>query len=78
MFTCVLGTDELSFKKTAQMLAEVAKHGEDTGYEVPSLIVSAKDDLNSFTKSIKDSTRVNSILSFCIYYVPFSDGSFCM
>ncbi|KAH9617280.1 hypothetical protein KSS87_004505 [Heliosperma pusillum] len=49
-------TDESSFKKTAKLLAEVSRHGEDTGYEVPSLIVSAKDDLDSYTKSIKDST----------------------
>ncbi|KAK9723617.1 hypothetical protein RND81_05G012700 [Saponaria officinalis] len=52
-------TDESSFKKTAKLLADVARHGEDTGYEVPSLIVSAKDDLNSYTKSIKDSTRLS-------------------
>ncbi|XP_074303212.1 mitochondrial Rho GTPase 1-like [Silene latifolia] len=52
-------TDESSFKKTAKLLAEVAGHGEDTGYEVPSLIVSAKDDLDSYTTSIQDSTRLS-------------------
>ncbi|XP_074271976.1 mitochondrial Rho GTPase 1-like [Silene latifolia] len=52
-------TDESSFTKTAKLLAEVARHGENTGYKVPSLIVSAKDDLNSYAKSIKDSTRLS-------------------
>ena len=37
---------------------EVAGHGEDTGYEVPSLIVAAKDDLDPYPMAIHDSTRV--------------------
>ena len=37
---------------------DVASHGEDTGYEVPCLIVAAKDDLNSFPMAIQESTRV--------------------
>ncbi|KAK9756747.1 hypothetical protein RND81_01G118300 [Saponaria officinalis] len=52
-------TDESSFKKTAELLVEVAGHGEDTGYEVPSLIVSAKDDEDSYITSIQDSTRLS-------------------
>ncbi|KAK9691887.1 hypothetical protein RND81_09G226400 [Saponaria officinalis] len=52
-------TDESSFKKTSELLVEVAGHGEDTGYEVPSLIVSAKDDRDSYATSIQDSTRLS-------------------
>lgn len=40
------------------MLVEVAGHGEDTGYEVPCLVVAAKDDLNSFPMAIQESARV--------------------
>lgn len=52
-------SDELSWKKTVELLVEVAGHGEDTGYEVPSLIVAAKDDLDPFPMAIHDSTRVS-------------------
>ena len=41
-----------------ELLVDVASHGEDTGYEVPCLIVAAKDDLNSFPMAIQESTRV--------------------
>lgn len=52
-------SDELSWKKTAELLVEVAGHGEDTGFEVPSLIVAAKDDLDPYPMAIQDSTRVS-------------------
>ncbi|XP_074297384.1 mitochondrial Rho GTPase 1-like [Silene latifolia] len=52
-------TDESSFKKTAKLLRKVARHGEETGFGVPSLIVSAKDDLSSYTTSIQDSARLS-------------------
>ncbi|CAO2836671.1 unnamed protein product [Amaranthus hypochondriacus] len=52
-------SDELSWKKTAELLVEVAGHGEDTGYEVPSLIVAAKDDMDPYPMAIHDSTRVS-------------------
>jgi Ras family protein T1 len=51
-------SSEFSWKKATEMLVEVASHGEDTGYEVPCLIVAAKDDLDSFPMAIQDSTRV--------------------
>ncbi|CAN0914275.1 Mitochondrial Rho GTPase 1 [Linum grandiflorum] len=51
-------SDEASWKRTTQLLVDVAGHGEDTGYEVPCLIVAAKDDLNSFPMAIPESTRV--------------------
>ncbi|XP_022719377.1 mitochondrial Rho GTPase 1-like isoform X1 [Durio zibethinus] len=52
-------SDESSWKRAAELLVDVAGHGEDTGYEVPCLIVAAKDDLDSFPMAIQDSTRVS-------------------
>ncbi|XP_065852663.1 mitochondrial Rho GTPase 1-like [Euphorbia lathyris] len=50
-------SDEFSWRRATELLVEVAGHGEDTGYEVPCLIVAAKDDLNSFPMAIQESTR---------------------
>ncbi|KAM5561275.1 mitochondrial Rho GTPase 1-like [Rosa sericea] len=52
-------SDELSWKKATELLVEVASHGENTGFEVPCLIVAAKDDLDSFPLAIQHSTRVS-------------------
>ncbi|CAN0897119.1 Mitochondrial Rho GTPase 1 [Linum grandiflorum] len=51
-------SDESSWKRATELLVAVAGHGEHTGYEVPCLIVAAKDDLNSFPMAIQESTRV--------------------
>ncbi|KAG6468443.1 hypothetical protein ZIOFF_073128 [Zingiber officinale] len=50
--------NEESWKRTKELLEQVAYHGENTGYEVPCLIISAKDDLDAYPLSIQDSTRV--------------------
>lgn len=42
---------------------QVATHGENTGYEVPCLIVAAKDDLDQSSQALQESTRV-SFLAF--------------
>ncbi|OMO96880.1 Small GTPase superfamily [Corchorus olitorius] len=52
-------SDESSWKTTAELLEDVAGHGEDTGYEMPCLIVAAKSDLDQFPMLIQDSTRVS-------------------
>ncbi|KAH9755022.1 mitochondrial Rho GTPase 1 [Citrus sinensis] len=52
-------SDESSWKRATELLVEVASYGEDTGFEVPCLIVAAKDDLDSFAMAIQDSTRVS-------------------
>ncbi|XP_062084733.1 mitochondrial Rho GTPase 1-like [Humulus lupulus] len=52
-------SDESSWKRATELLVEVAGHGEDTGYEVPCLIVAAKDDRDSFPLAIQHSTRVS-------------------
>ncbi|XP_010456750.1 PREDICTED: mitochondrial Rho GTPase 1-like [Camelina sativa] len=51
-------SDESSWKRATELLVKVATYGEATGYEVPCLIVSAKDDLDSFPISIQESTRM--------------------
>ncbi|CAA2993949.1 mitochondrial Rho GTPase 1 [Olea europaea subsp. europaea] len=50
---------EPSWQKATEMLLDVASHGEATGYEVPCLIVAAKDDLDPYLTEIQDSTRVS-------------------
>ncbi|XP_061337998.1 mitochondrial Rho GTPase 1-like [Gastrolobium bilobum] len=52
-------SDESSWKTSSELLVEIAGHGEDTGFEVPCLIVAAKDDLDSFPMAIQESTRVS-------------------
>jgi len=54
--------DEFSWKKATQMLVEVANYGEATGYEVPCLMVSVKDDLDTSPISIQESTSVGFLL----------------
>ncbi|CAL5381058.1 unnamed protein product [Camellia sinensis] len=57
-------SDESSWKRATELLVEVASHGEATGYEVPCLIVAAKDDLDPFPTGIHDSTRHQSKQEF--------------
>ena len=51
-------SDESSWRASSKLLAEIAGHGEDSGFEVPCLIVAAKDDQVSFTMAAQESTRV--------------------
>ncbi|XP_060219130.1 mitochondrial Rho GTPase 1-like [Lycium barbarum] len=53
---------EASWKRASDLLVDVASHGEATGYEVPCLIVAAKDDLDPYSTEIQDSTRVSQDL----------------
>ncbi|KAG6775089.1 hypothetical protein POTOM_018515 [Populus tomentosa] len=59
-------SDQSSWKRATELLVDVASHGEDTGYEVPCLIVAAKDDLNSFPMAIQESTR--AVISLLILF----------
>jgi hypothetical protein len=71
MFPCFhYSSDESSWKRAKELLIQVATHGENTGYEIPCLIVSAKDDLDPYPLAIQDSTRV---CFFCLLYL-FSFG----
>ncbi|XP_010524876.1 PREDICTED: mitochondrial Rho GTPase 1-like [Tarenaya hassleriana] len=53
-------SDESSYKRTTELLVEIATHGEDTGFEVPCLVVSAKDDRDSFSihQTVQEPFRV--------------------
>ncbi|CAN4111149.1 unnamed protein product [Withania somnifera] len=55
-------SSETSWKRAADLLVDVASHGEATGYEMPCLIVAAKDDLEPYLTEIQDSTRVSQDL----------------
>lgn len=52
-------SDESSWRVSYDLLVQIAGHGENTGYEVPCLIVAAKDDLDPFALAIQESTRVS-------------------
>jgi Ras family protein T1 len=41
---------------------EVATHAENSGFEVPCVMVAAKDDLDPHPVSISDSARVTNFL----------------
>ncbi|GJU61505.1 mitochondrial Rho GTPase 1-like protein [Tanacetum coccineum] len=43
---------EASWIRATELLVQVASHGESNGYEVPCLIVAAKDDLELFPNAI--------------------------
>ncbi|XP_073009017.1 mitochondrial Rho GTPase 1-like [Typha latifolia] len=52
-------SDENSWRSIEELLVQVATHGENSGFEVPCLIISAKDDLDPYPSAIQDSTRVS-------------------
>ncbi|XP_020101730.1 mitochondrial Rho GTPase 1-like isoform X2 [Ananas comosus] len=52
-------SDENSWKRAKELLVRVATHGENSGFEIPCLIISAKDDLEPYPSAIQDSTRVS-------------------
>ncbi|CAN4108729.1 unnamed protein product [Withania somnifera] len=55
-------SSETSWKRAADLLLDVASHGDATGYEMPCLIIAAKDDLEPYLTEIQDSTRVSQDL----------------
>ncbi|KAL4308804.1 hypothetical protein GQ457_01G053260 [Hibiscus cannabinus] len=55
-------SDEYSWKRSRELLLDVARRGEDSGYGVPCLLVAAKDDLDPFPMSLQNSTRVTQQL----------------
>ncbi|KAF5455053.1 hypothetical protein F2P56_024668 [Juglans regia] len=55
-------SDEKSWKSTKELLLNVARHGEESGYGVPSLLISAKDDLDPHPVAIRDSLKVSQKL----------------
>jgi Ras family protein T1 len=51
-------SDATSWKCAVDLLLDVAAHGERCGFEVPCLVVAAKDDLEPDPTCIKSSIRV--------------------
>ncbi|EXB39367.1 Mitochondrial Rho GTPase 1 [Morus notabilis] len=51
-------SDEYSWKRSQELLVDVARQGEESGYGVPFLLVSTKTDLNPYPVAIQDSMRV--------------------
>lgn len=45
-----------------ELLVEVASHGENTGFEVPCLIVATKDDLHTSAVAVQGSIRVSEFI----------------
>lgn len=77
MGTFHYSSDESSWKRAKELLILVAAHGENTGYEVPCLIVSAKDDLDPYPLAIQDSTRVCFFRLFYLLAFLFRFSSHC-
>jgi hypothetical protein len=63
--------DEYSWQRARDLLVQVATHGENIGYEVPCLIVAAKDDLDQSSQALQESTRV-SLLCICQLVIDIS------
>ncbi|MFS8018669.1 putative P-loop containing nucleoside triphosphate hydrolase [Helianthus anomalus] len=59
IFILFSSSNEYSWIRTKRLLAQVASHVESTGYEVPCIIVAAKDDLEPNPVILQDSTKVN-------------------
>lgn len=51
-------SSEESFHRAAEILEKVAAHGERYGYEVPCLLIAAKDDAESSPSCITSSARI--------------------
>ncbi|RAL54860.1 unnamed protein product [Cuscuta campestris] len=51
-------SDEYSLKRTSELLMDVARQGEVSGFSVPCLFIAAKDDLDSYPMAIKDSAKI--------------------
>jgi Ras family protein T1 len=51
-------SDAVSWKRAVELLVQVAAHGETNGYEVPCLLIAAKDDLEPDPAIIQSSAQV--------------------
>ncbi|WVZ06785.1 hypothetical protein V8G54_020131 [Vigna mungo] len=55
-------SDELSWRKSRDLLEKVAREGDLTGYRVPCLLIAAKDDLTPYPRAVQDSVKVTQEL----------------
>ncbi|KAJ9187642.1 hypothetical protein P3X46_003071 [Hevea brasiliensis] len=51
-------SNEYSWKRSCEVLVEVTRRGEESGYGVPCLLVAAKDDLDPYPMAVQDSLAV--------------------
>ncbi|KAJ8748360.1 hypothetical protein K2173_002997 [Erythroxylum novogranatense] len=51
-------SDKYSWKRSRELLMDVARRGEESGYGVPCLLVAAKDDLDPYPMAVQDSLVV--------------------
>ncbi len=51
-------SDAVSWKRAVELLVQVAAHGETNGFEVPCLLIAAKDDLEPDPAIIQSSAQV--------------------
>lgn len=75
MIFSVSSSDEYSWKRARELLMEVARRGEETGYGMPCLLVAAKDDLDPYPMAVQDSDRV-SIMHLLIGYVLYIEHTY--
>ncbi|KAF2325155.1 hypothetical protein GH714_024723 [Hevea brasiliensis] len=52
------GSNEYSWKRSCEVLVEVTRRGEESGYGVPCILVAAKDDLDPYPMAVQDSLAV--------------------
>ncbi|XP_007050628.2 PREDICTED: mitochondrial Rho GTPase 2 isoform X1 [Theobroma cacao] len=55
-------SDEYSWKRSRELLLDVARQGEESGYRVPCLLIAAKDDLDPYPMALQNSARVTQQL----------------
>ncbi|BFG43174.1 hypothetical protein CerSpe_294480 [Prunus speciosa] len=55
-------SSEHSWKRSRELLVEVAKQGEESGYGVPCLLIAAKDDLDPYPMAVRDSLGISQEL----------------
>ncbi|KAG8663396.1 hypothetical protein MANES_01G208001v8 [Manihot esculenta] len=51
-------SDQYSWKRSCELLLELTRRGEETGYGVPCLLIAAKDDLDPYPMAVRDSVAV--------------------
>ncbi|XWS76413.1 hypothetical protein CRYUN_Cryun01aG0174000 [Craigia yunnanensis] len=55
-------SDEYSRKRSRELLLDVARQGEESGYRVPCLLIAAKDELDPYPMALQNSARVTQQL----------------
>ncbi|EEF41714.1 rac-GTP binding protein, putative [Ricinus communis] len=51
-------SDEYSWKRSCELLVEIVRQGEESGYGMPCLLIAAKDDLDPYPMAVQDSVAV--------------------